>query len=261
MAKVQPKSKQTSKKSNATSIEDFQNKFINIFEERKQVVKNILGNKIPLVPKTENQRILIEHIKNPNVEMIFSSGSAGCGKTFLAIVESLNLLLEDNQFTSIYIFKSVASQLGEDIGFLPGSPEEKLSVALTSFYIQLEKFLRPDQIKVLKDLKVIKIFPLSGIRGISISKHDIVIVDEAQNLSIDLTKTILTRMEERSKLIVIGDTSQKDTKKTVTNGLQFIVNHFEDVSDKIKIVTFSNEDVVRNELIKLILKIYEENDI
>jgi phosphate starvation-inducible PhoH-like protein len=259
MAKVQAKSKTNKTKSTTTSIEEFQNKFVNIFEERKQLIKNILGDRIPLVPKTENQKTLIEYIKNPKVEMIFSSGSAGCGKTFLAIIESLNLLLGENSFTSIYIFKSVTPQQGEDIGFLPGSVEEKLAVALTSFYLQLEKFLRPDQIKLLKDQKIIKIFPLTGIRGISISKHDIVIVDEAQNLNTPLTKTVLTRMEESSKLIMIGDTTQKDTKNTVTNGLEFIVSKFEDVSDKIKIVRFTNEDVVRNELIKLILKIYEEN--
>jgi phosphate starvation-inducible PhoH-like protein len=228
----------------------------------KDAALNILNRtEFKISAKNDNQKKLIEAILNPHIEMIFVAGSAGCGKTFLALTQAIKLVAnEKTKYDTINIFKSVASIPNEEIGFLPGSMEEKLSTTLTSYDMQLEKILKADQLSQLKEKKIIRSFPLANIRGLSISESDIVILDEAQNINIETTKTILTRMEAGSKLIVLGDTTQKDTKSYITNGLEFLMEKFTGISDKIETVTFTKDDIVRNELFKIIIQVYEDNN-
>jgi phosphate starvation-inducible PhoH-like protein len=228
----------------------------------KQTALNILkGTEIKIEGKTENQIKFIQAILNPEIEMIFAAGAAGCGKTFLALTQSLKLIAtESTKYETINIFKSVASIPNEEIGFLPGSMEEKLSTTLMSYDMQLEKILKNNQLSQLKEKNIIKSFPLANIRGLSISETDIVILDEAQNINIETTKTILTRMETGSKLIILGDTTQKDTKGYVSNGLEFLINNFTDISPKIQTINFTKDDIVRNDLFKVIIQIYENHN-
>jgi len=229
--------------------------------EKKSLVQDILGfysKKLKIKAKNENQKILSQSIKDLKKEIIIADGPAGTGKTFIALVQSLSLLLnKSNDYTNIILFKSKRSMLNEDIGHLPGDVDDKLKLIMLSYLIQLEKLISTNAINSLVNTGVIRILPLSNIRGCSFSKDTIAIIDEFQNLPIDSAKTVLTRMESGSKLIVIGDRGQTDIYNKKESALKFVVDRLENLDDKIKVIKFTDEDVVRNELIKKITKAFE----
>jgi len=227
-------------------------------EETKKIqLKNIIGDKKNPTPKNQKQKDLISLIKNKNIELLIVSGSAGTGKTFITLSECLNLLKDtNNSFNELIIFKSVTTLKGEDIGYLPGDTKEKMHFFLLSYFIQIEKLIGKFNMEKLLLQDFIKIIPLGFIRGISISSNQIVIVDEFQNISVDNAKTILTRMEEGSKLICLGDIEQKDSKGQ--NGLKFLVDNLKDIDNKISIIEFDDNDIVRNPLITKILKVFNK---
>lgn len=239
--------------------DDYQFTLDDVVTRRKQEIRSIVKNDITIKAKNKTQKELIESIKDENTEIIITQGLAGCGKTFVSVVEAINLLRSDqNKYTRLYIFKSVKTIKGEEIGFLKGDEREKMAMPLLSFFNQFERILDKDIIQRLIDKDFIQLIPLGYIRGLSIS--DIAIVDETQNLSIETTKTVMTRFEKNSKLIILGDISQKDSKEHESNGLEFLVSNFKTVDNKIKVLEFTNEDQVRNPLITKILKIYEKNE-
>jgi len=226
-------------------------------KNKKQLILNILPNEIKLDCKTENQKKFKNTIKDPSVKYVIASGIAGAGKTYLSLVCALNLLRDEtNTFTKITIFKSVKGLEGEDIGFLPGNVDEKLKYVLASYTIQLEKILPVEIINKLLQEQIIEIFPITNLRGTSL--NGVVIIDEFQNVSVKNAETIMTRMENDSKCIIIGDVRQIDAKNKKDNGLKMVVERFENVNPAIEIITFTENDSVRNELIKLITKIFED---
>ncbi len=162
-----------------------------------------------------------------------------------------------NGYNELLIFKSVTTLKGEEIGHLPGDTKEKMQFFLLSYFIQIEKLIGRANMEKLIDQDFVRIIPLGFIRGISISPNQIVIVDEFQNISIENAKTILTRMEEGSKLICIGDINQQDSRGK-NNGLRFLVDHFKNLDSKIGVLEFDDSDIVRNPLITKILKVFDE---
>lgn len=180
--------------------------------------------------------------------------------TFLSIVESLNLLFDENNgYEEIVIFKSIKMLDGEDMGFLPGDKDEKLQYIYQSFFMQLEKLMSPEILKKLYEDGIIKVLPLGAIRGVSINPRTIVIVDEVQNLSVEKVHTVITRMEEGSKLICIGDVYQRDHKNKSDNGLLYLNDNFKEISPSIEVVEFCKEDSVRSPLIAMFQDIFERH--
>jgi PhoH-like ATPase len=225
-------------------------------EETKKIkLQSLINDKKNPKPKNDKQKQLISLIQDKNIEIIVVSGSAGTGKTFITISECLNQLRNtQNDFNELIIFKSVTTLKGEDIGHLPGDTKEKMQFFLLSYFIQIEKLIGRANMEKLITQDFIKIIPLGFIRGVSISNNQIVIVDEFQNISIDNAKTILTRIEEGSKLICIGDIEQKDSKGE--NSLKFLVENLKGIDDKIAVLEFTENEIVRNPLITKILKIF-----
>lgn len=225
-------------------------------EIRKKVGKPYLK----IAAKTENQEIFIKDILDNEAMYVIATGIAGAGKTFLALVQAINLLLShDNEYTKIRIFKPLKQLQGEDIGILPGGVEEKLEYVLMSYSMQLNKLLSPIALEILFKEKIIEIIPMGNLRGLSLD--NINIFDEFQNVSVDNTETVLTRLEEGAKMIIIGDIRQRDFKDKKDNGLMFLTEHFKDFDDNIKVIEFVDSDCVRSPLIQKITKLFDEKKV
>lgn len=212
--------------------------------------------KIDIKCKNDRQKNFVRLISSK--EITICAGPAGTGKTFIACAEALRLLTtESSQYRKILIVKSVTVLEGEEIGFLKGTMKEKMEPFMYSFMDNFHKIVGRDLSRVLEAQEMIEIMPLAYVRGRSID-NTIIIVDEAQNISIKNIRSIMTRLGENSKMIVIGDTSQIDIKKVETSSLEKVLNYFKDVSE-IGIVEFRKEDIVRNPLIIKIEEIFEKN--
>jgi phosphate starvation-inducible PhoH-like protein len=201
--------------------------------------------------KTENQKILVNAIKGK--EIIVCSGPAGSGKTFLACAEALRLIKRNSKFKKIIIVKSVTTLKNEEIGFLKGNLREKMEPFMFSFVHNFEKIVGQSITSRLRELKTIEEMPIAYMRGINLDKS-IIIIDEAQNISQDNIRTIMTRLGKDSKMIFLGDERQQDSKGG--NGLTFLMEHFTHI-EEIGCVQFNKSDVVRNPLIAKIERVFD----
>jgi phosphate starvation-inducible protein PhoH and related proteins len=228
--------------------------------KKEEIRKKVGKPYLKIVPKTENQEIFIKDILNKDSMYVIATGIAGAGKTFLALVQAINLLLShDNEYTKIRIFKPLKQLQNEDIGILPGGVEEKLEYVLMSYSMQLNKLLSPIALEILFKEKIIEVIPMGNLRGLSLD--NINIFDEFQNVSVDNTETVLTRLEEGAKMIIIGDIRQRDFKDKKDNGLMFLTEHFRDFDDHVKVIEFVDSDCVRSPLIQKITKLFDEKKV
>ena len=202
--------------------------------------------------KTPTQKDLYKAIKDNCIT--FCSGPAGTGKTFISLWASLSLLFNNKEYKKIYITKPYQTA-GESFGFLPGGIAEKFDPLLASYYWNLEKIMGLDPYQRMISHKVIEIIPLAYMRGLTF-ENCIVLVDEAQNTSVEQLKLLLTRLGENAKIIVMGDEKQSDIK--IKSGLSDAVTRFEHIED-IGVIRFDQEDVVRHPLVKKIVKLYDED--
>lgn len=219
--------------------------------KKNRVPSNIEVSKIE--PKNEKQKDLIDSIRNN--EITICSGVAGSGKTYVTLSVALELL--DKGYKKIVLIKSVTPVKGEEMGFIPGDVNSKLEPVMMSYKLNLDKIIGGNS-KGLFEKKLIEMIPLAYIRGVTID-DSIVIIDEAQQISLDLFKTIVTRIGDNSKYIILGDEEQVDLNKKDRSCLGKIMNMFEG-SDLVHVVKFADEDCVRNPIIPKILKIIREND-
>jgi phosphate starvation-inducible PhoH-like protein len=146
---------------------------------------------------------------------------------------------------------------GEEIGFLKGTMKEKMEPYMISFMDNFHKIIGKDLTRSLEGQELIEIMPLAYIRGRSID-NTIIIVDEAQNISLKNMRSTMTRLGENSKMIIVGDTRQIDIKKNEVSSLDKVVQFFQGV-EEIGIMEFQREDIVRNPLIIKIEEIFEKN--
>jgi len=201
--------------------------------------------------KTENQKALVNAIKEK--EVIICSGPAGTGKTYLACAEALKLIKRYAKYKKIVIVKSVTTLKNEEIGFLKGNLREKMEPFMFSFVHNFEKLVGQAITSRLRELKTIEEMPIAYMRGINLDKS-IIIVDEAQNISQENMRTIMTRLGRDSKMIFLGDERQQDSKGH--NGLTFLMDHFSDI-EEIGCVQFNKSDVIRNPLIAKIERVFD----
>lgn len=178
-----------------------------------------------LKPKNSEQRMLLNLLLDDEIPLVTVTGSAGTGKTLLSIASALSLVKDYQVYEKIILTKPTVAS-GEELGFLPGNIEEKLAPWLQSYKDNLD-FLLGENNSEDYELLNIKIEALTYMRGRSLP-NQFIIVDEVQNLSKKDVKTILTRIGEGSKIILLGDLKQIDNKKLdeVNNGLAYIIKKF-----------------------------------
>lgn len=205
--------------------------------------------------RTENQGKLRDSIRNNEISIV--SGLPGTGKTYIACAEALKLIKSKSKYKKILLVKSVTQLKGEDLGFLPGDIQEKFDPYMGSFVDNFEKIIGETMTRKLRELGIISIQPLAFIRGRSID-NTIIIVDEAQNISLDNMRTLMTRIGDNSKMIILGDVKQKDLRNKKDSSLEVIIDKFNDM-DNFGCVELRNpNDVVRNPIIKIIEEIFDE---
>ncbi len=176
--------------------------------------------------------------------------------TYCALATALSLLDSSEKYEQIILCKSVVTLPEEEIGFLKGTMEEKMEPFMMSYTWNIDKIMGKNASKALFDSDKLTILPLAYIRGLSID-NSIVIIDEAQNLSDHVFKSIITRIGHNSKYIVLGDVEQVDKKKKDESCLHKILEIFSDV-DYVGTVEFGRDDCERNKLIPLILEKLEK---
>ena len=217
---------------------------------------NVLDKiKVDIKYKTQNQKKLVNEIKDK--EIVICSGLPGTGKTFLSCAVALELLKNDPRYRKIVIVKSVTTLKDEEIGFLKGNMKEKMEPFMYSFMHNFEKVIGRHNLEILRANNMIEEMPIAYMRGINID-NSITIIDEAQNISIDNIRTIMTRLGENSKMIFLGDENQIDMKKKSESSLNFIIDKFKDFNE-VGTIVLGEDDVVRNPLIKKIEQIFRES--
>jgi phosphate starvation-inducible PhoH-like protein len=188
--------------------------------------------------------------------MVFCTGPAGSGKTFLAVAEALFLVLTRRK-AKIILTRPVV-EAGESLGFLPGDLEQKVNPYLRPLYDSMETILPRETVKKLFESGIIEIAPLAYMRGRTLSKS-VIILDEAQNTTREQMKMFLTRMGEDSKVLVTGDVTQIDLPRRVQSGLVHALQLLSSIPE-IGIMEMQGEDVVRNPLVRKIVQAYNDAD-
>ena len=202
-------------------------------------------------PRTQGQAEYVNLLQTK--DMVFCTGSAGSGKTYLAVAEALRLIL--NHKKSKLIITRPVVEAGESLGFLPGALEDKIDPYLRPLRDAMESILPPESIKRLFEAGIVEVAPLAYMRGRTLN-NAVVILDEAQNTTIAQMKMFLTRMGENTKVFITGDPSQIDLPKKVISGLMHSINILCNIDD-IGFMELTANDVVRNQLVKKIVKAYE----
>lgn len=186
-------------------------------------------------------------------DLTFGIGPAGTGKTFLAVAAAVELLEADQVQRLVLVRPAV--EAGERLGFLPGDMMQKVDPYLRPIYDALYEFMGVERVGKLVEKNVIEIAPLAYMRGRTLN-HSCVIMDEAQNTTVEQMKMFLTRIGFGSKAIVTGDATQIDLPKSTMSGLKHVQRVLTDV-EGIGFCHFKPVDVVRHPLVQRIVTAYE----
>jgi len=212
------------------------------------------NNGKPVRARTPNQRILVESCSEN--DLIFAIGPAGTGKTYTAIALAVKAL--KNKEIKKIILSRPAVEAGERLGFLPGDLKEKIDPYLQPLYDALGDMIPQKKLEEYMKDKVIEIAPLAFMRGRTLS-NAFVILDEAQNTTVNQLKMFLTRMGLNTKFIVTGDETQIDLPRRSDSGLLQALRILRGIDD-IAVVKFDEKDIVRHKLVRDIVKAYEKLD-
>jgi phosphate starvation-inducible PhoH-like protein len=203
--------------------------------------------------RTPNQRILVDACKNS--DLIFAMGPAGTGKTYTAIALAVKAL--KNREIKRIILSRPAVEAGERLGFLPGDLKEKIDPYLQPLYDALLDMIPAKKLDEFMKDGTIQIAPLAFMRGRTLS-NAFVILDEAQNTTINQMKMFLTRMGMNTKFVVTGDETQIDLPSQSQSGLIVAKKILKNIKD-ISFVQFDVKDIVRHRLVRDIVMAYEKH--
>lgn len=247
-------------KYNRLDEEDIENLFFDTAHQK--YIKNndfdkalIFGNRgQPIKARTVNQiKLVKEFFLN---DLVIVVGPAGTGKTYLAIAMAVRALR--NKEVEKIILTRPAVEAGEHLGFLPGDVMEKLEPYLQPLYDALKDMITAKKLVAYIDNEIIQIAPLAYMRGRTL-ENAVVILDEAQNSTVNQLKMFLTRMGQSSKFIVTGDITQIDLPGKSDSGLWQAVNLLKGI-DGISILEFDESDIVRHKLVKSIVRAYDKKE-
>jgi len=204
-----------------------------------------------IVPKTLNQKRYLQFIRKHDI--VFGIGPAGTGKTYLAVAAALSAL-QDGHVEKIILTRP-AVEAGEALGFLPGDLQEKILPYLRPLYDAMFDMIGKEDCARLIEKGVIEIAPLAYMRGRTLS-NAYVLLDEAQNTTPEQMIMFLTRLGERSRMIITGDITQVDLPRAKMSGLKQAMQVLQGV-EGIKLFYFDVSDVVRHPLVSAIIRAYE----
>ena len=225
--------------------------FLNTQQKQENLI--IYGiNGRPIQARTPNQQKLVKAFDEN--DMLFAIGPAGSGKTYTAIALAVRAL--KNKEVRKIILSRPAVEAGEKLGFLPGDMKEKIDPYLQPLYDALEDMIPIAKLKEYIENKVIQIAPLAFMRGRTLGDA-VIILDEAQNTSIQQIKMFLTRMGLNAKMIVTGDITQIDLPPSQTSGLIHAMQVLKKIPG-IAQIEFNKKDIVRHKLVQRIVEAYEK---
>ena len=208
----------------------------------------------PIVARTENQQRLVKAFEEN--DLVFATGPAGTGKTFVAIALAVKAL--KNKEIRKIILSRPAVEAGEKLGFLPGEMKDKLDRYLQPLYDALQDMVPGAKLKEYMENNVIQIAPLAFMRGRTLNDA-VIILDEAQNTTTHQIKMFLTRLGMNAKMIITGDVTQIDLPPTATSGLVQAMQILKGVKGIGK-VEFEKKDIVRHKLVQRIVEAYDKFD-
>ena len=208
----------------------------------------------PITARTENQQLLVKAFEEN--DLVFATGPAGSGKTFVAIALAVKAL--KNKEVRKIILSRPAVEAGEKLGFLPGEMKDKLDPYLQPLYDALQDMIPAVKLKEYMENNVIQIAPLAFMRGRTLNDA-VIILDEAQNTTTHQIKMFLTRLGMNAKMIVTGDMTQIDLPASVTSGLKEAMGVLKNVPG-IGRVEFNKKDIVRHKLVQRIVEAYDKFD-
>ncbi|TFG40260.1 MAG: PhoH family protein [Chromatiales bacterium] len=239
-------------------MEDTEKAIGNIGDEAPKVanddVVSIQTRRKLIRPRGANQTAYMRRIRDH--DLAFGIGPAGTGKTYLAVASAVDSL-ETEQVRRIVLVRP-AVEAGERLGFLPGDLSQKVDPYLRPMYDALYDMIGAERVTMLIERNIIEVAPLAFMRGRSLNES-FVILDEAQNTSIEQMKMFLTRIGFGSRAVVTGDVTQIDLPSSQMSGLKNAVEVLQDVKG-VSFTHFSAKDVVRHELVQRIVEAYEKHD-
>ncbi|MFV0388631.1 MAG: PhoH family protein [Pyrinomonadaceae bacterium] len=243
---------------NSFSDKELRDAFRQISEDRAFSLKehftrarfNPSGKKI-VAAKSANQRRYIDAIHD--YDLVFGIGPAGTGKSFLAVALAVQALFQKQ--VSRIILTRPAVEAGERLGFLPGDLQDKVDPYLRPLYDALFDLVDAERVTKMLEKRIIEIAPLAFMRGRTLSDA-FIILDEAQNTTGEQMKMFLTRIGFGSKAVVTGDQTQIDLPRGQHSGLIEVQKILKGI-EEINFVYFSEKDVVRHKLVRMIVKAYE----
>ena len=230
-----------------------------VFEDQEQQLVDIDKDLIchtlqgkPIKPKTLGQKKYVDAIRSGMIT--FGLGPAGTGKTYLAMAMAITAFKREE--VSRIILTRPAIEAGEKLGFLPGDLQSKIDPYLRPLYDALYQIMGADSFIKNSEKGLIEVAPLAYMRGRTLD-NAFIILDEAQNTTPAQMKMFLTRIGFGSKVVITGDSTQKDLPAGTVSGLDVAGKVVKDLDD-ISICTLTSKDVVRHPLVQKIVKAYED---
>ena len=231
------------------SVNNYSNNVVDINIYQKKTSVNIL-------PRNLNQESYVLRLLDQKKDIVFGIGPAGTGKTILAVQVAVKLFKE-GAIDKIIVTRPAVS-VDEDLGFLPGTLEQKMAPWTRPIMDCFEEYYSPDQIDFMLNDNKIEVAPLAYMRGRTF-KNSYIIADEMQNATDNQMKMLLTRIGNNSKLIVTGDLAQHE-RGYESNGLKCFIDRLTKLgSDRIKVVQFGHEDIERHPVVTEVLRLYNES--
>ena len=222
-----------------------------VVEMDKELICHTLQGK-PIKPKTLGQKKYVDAIQDKMIT--FGLGPAGTGKTYLAMAMAITAF-KRNEVGRIILTRP-AIEAGEKLGFLPGDLQSKIDPYLRPLYDALYQIMGAESFIKNSEKGLIEVAPLAYMRGRTLD-NAFIILDEAQNTTPAQMKMFLTRIGFGSKVVITGDSTQKDLPAGQISGLDVAINVVKDIDD-IAICRLTSKDVVRHPLVQRIVKAYEE---
>ncbi len=207
------------------------------------------GNRV--IARTPNQKRMVEACDKD--DMVFAIGPAGSGKTYTAVALAVRALKEKH--VKRIILTRPAVEAGENLGFLPGDLKEKLDPYMQPLYDALSDMIPYEKLADYIEKRTIEIAPLAFMRGRTLDKA-FVILDEAQNATVNQMKMFLTRMGRDAKFIITGDATQVDLPRNQPSGLLRSVDLVRGI-EGISIIELNTSDVVRHKLVRKIIEAFD----